>query len=60
MVSLEKGMILISLQKLSKNVGDLGKLIGAKGFKKSNKSPNLGTLVVDLSSTRRRGMYQPK
>ena len=38
---------LTSLQKLPKNVGDLGKLIVAKGFKKLpkvNKSPNLVTL----------------
>ena len=38
------------LQKLPKNVGDLGKLIVAKGFKncpKSNKSPNLVTLATD-------------
>ena len=34
MNSLEKWMILTSLQKLPKNVGDLGKLIVAKGFKK--------------------------
>ena len=36
-------------KKLSYNVGDLDKLIVAKGFKscpKSNKSPNLVTLVV--------------
>ena len=37
-------MILIPLQKLPKNGGDWGKLIVAKGFKKSNKSPNLVTL----------------
>ena len=40
-------MILIPLQKLPKNVGDLDKLIVTKGFKngpKSNKSPNLVTL----------------
>ena len=39
------------LQKLPKNVGDLGKLIAAKGFKnlpKSNKSPNLATLGAVL------------
>ena len=30
-------MILAPLQKLPKNVGDLGKLIVAKGFKKSPK-----------------------
>ena len=34
MISLEKLLILASLQKLHKNVGDLGKLIVAKGFKK--------------------------
>ena len=33
MISLEKWYILTSLQKLPKNVGDLGKLIVAKGFK---------------------------
>ena len=31
-ISLEKWMILTPVQKLSKNVGDLGKLIVAKGF----------------------------
>ena len=42
-------MILIPLQKLPKNVGDLDKLIVTKGFKngpKSNKSPNLVTLSL--------------
>ena len=34
MISLEKLKILTFLQKLSKNVGDLAKLIVAKGFKK--------------------------
>ena len=37
------------LQKLPENVGDLGKLIVAKGFKnfqKSNKSPNMVTLLT--------------
>ena len=33
-ISLEKWTILTPLQKLPKNVGDLGKLIVAKGFKK--------------------------
>ena len=33
-ISLEKLKILTPLQKLPKNVGDLGKLIGAKGFEK--------------------------
>ena len=38
------------LQKLPKNVGELGKLIVAKGFEKLpqiQKSPNLVTLVTD-------------
>ena len=34
MISLEKWQILPPLQKLPKNVGDLGNLIVAKGFKK--------------------------
>ena len=34
MISLEKWKILTPLPKLSKNVGDLGKLIVAKGFEK--------------------------
>ena len=34
MISLEKWNILTPLQTLLKNVGDLGKLIVAKGFKK--------------------------
>ena len=34
MISLEKIQILTPLQKLHKNVGDLGKLIVAKGFDK--------------------------
>ena len=41
-------MILTRLQKLPKNVDDLGKLIVAKGLKtcpKSNKLPNLVTLL---------------
>ena len=33
MISLEKLQLLTHLQKLSKNVGDLDKLIVAKGFK---------------------------
>ena len=48
MISLEKWKILTPLQKLPKNVGDLGKIIVAKGFKswpKSDKSPNLVTLI---------------
>ena len=34
MISLEKLKILTPLQKFAKNLGDLGKLIAAKGFKK--------------------------
>ena len=34
MISLEKWKILIPLEKLPKNVEDLGKLFVAKGFKK--------------------------
>ena len=34
MISLEKWMILTYLQKLPNNVGDLGKLIVAKGYEK--------------------------
>jgi len=46
MISLEKLKILTPLQKLPKNVGDLGNIIVAKGFEKwPNKSPNLVTLV---------------
>ena len=46
MISPEKWQILTPLQQLPKNVGDLGKLIGAKkSCPKSNKSPNLVTLV---------------
>ena len=43
-------MILTPLQKLSKNVEDLGKLIVAKAFNgcpKCNKLPNLVTLSVN-------------
>ena len=37
MISLEKWKILTPLQNLPNNVGDLGKLIVAKGFKKMPK-----------------------
>ena len=39
MISQEKWMILTPLQKLAKNMGDLGKLIVAKGLKKVAQSP---------------------
>ena len=42
MISLEKWHILTPLQKLPNNVGNLGKLIVAKGFEKSHwKQPTL-------------------
>ena len=41
-------MILAPLQKLPKNVEDLGKLIVAKGFKKLPKEQKLPTLVTQL------------
>ena len=50
MISQEKLKILTRLQKLPKNVGDLGKIIVAKGFEKSNKSPNLVTLPTAQTS----------
>ena len=53
MISLEKWTILTPLQKLLKNVGDLGKLIVAKGFKncpKCKKLPHLVTLVACIAS----------
>ena len=53
MISLEKLKILTPLQKLPNNVGDLGKLIVAKGLEKlpkSNKSPNLVILPVESSA----------
>ena len=46
MILFQKLKILAPLRKLSKNVGDLGKLIVAEGFEKSNKSPNLVTLTL--------------
>ena len=49
MISLEKLKLLVHTQKLPKTVGDLGKLIVAKGFKncpKSKKSPYLVTLFT--------------
>ena len=51
MISQEKLKILTPLQKLPKNVGDLGNLIVPKALKncpKSNKSPNLVTLAVTI------------
>ena len=50
MISVEKLKILTPLQKLPNNVGDLGKLIVAKGFEKSIKKPNLVTQPTSQSS----------
>ena len=41
MISLEKKQILTPIQKLPKNVGYLGNLIVAKGFKKQPKVQNI-------------------
>ena len=49
MISLEKWKFLKPLQKLPKNVGNLGKIIVAIGFEscpKCNNAPNLVTLIV--------------
>ena len=49
MIWLEKWKILKPLQKLPKNVGDLGELVVAKGFKKLpkvQKTPNLVTVLI--------------
>ena len=49
MISREKLKILTPLQKMPKNVGDLGKLtvsMALTSCQKSNKSPNLVTLPV--------------
>ena len=43
MISLEKWYILKPLQKFPKNVGDLAKLIVAKGFKKLPKVQKIAT-----------------
>ena len=56
MISLEKWMILAPLQKVPKNVGDLGKLIVAKGFKKLpkvQKIANSGHTVRPTQPTNR-------
>ena len=42
-------MMQLTVYRMPRNVGDLGKLIAAKGFKmlpKAQKSPNLVTLIV--------------
>ena len=60
MISQEKSYILTTSQKLPKNVGDLGKLIVAKGFKKLPKVLKIAqsghTAHLDLNfSTMRAG-----
>ena len=54
MISVEKWSILTPLQKLPKTVGDLSKVIVAKGFKKSPKVQKwayLGLFVLYSSSS---------
>jgi len=54
-------LILTTLQILPKNVGDLDKLIVAKGFKsgpKSNKSPNLVTLDKGVLKERKKELWR--
>ena len=51
MFSLEKLKILTRLQKFPNNVGDLGKLIVAKGFKKIAQSPINRTIWLHCSET---------
>ena len=51
MISQEKWIILTPLQKLPKNVEDLGKLLlpmALKSFPKFKKSPNLVTLLLSI------------
>ena len=60
MISLEKLKILTPLQKLPKNVEELGKFIVAKGLKscpKSNISPNLITLLRSIQRIRMKSIY---
>ena len=55
MISLEKWKILTPLQNLPRNVGDLGKLIVAKGFKRLPKVQNIaqsGHTVANLGQVR--------
>ena len=54
MILLEKLKILTPLQKLPKNVGDLGKLIVAKG---SKKLPNMVTLLAAHDSNPKHNIY---
>ena len=59
MISVEQLKLLTPLQKLPKNVRDLGELIVAKGFKsypKSNKSPNLVTLSLSYLERAHEGL----
>ena len=57
MISLEKWIILTPLQKMPKNVGDLGKLIVAKGFvwlpkvQKIAKSGHTGAWAVSFHNS---------
>ena len=61
MISLEKRQILTHLQKLPKNVGDLGITLMPKALKscpESNKSPNLVTLTVTSNTLDRKPRHK--
>ena len=60
MISLEKWMILAPLQKMPKNVGDLGKSIVAKGFKKLPKVQKKSPTLVTLESINRERQIKMK
>ena len=51
MISQEKWMILAPVQKLPKNVGDLGKLIVAKGYKRLPKVQKIANFGHTVSFT---------
>ena len=60
MISLEKCKIFTPSQNLPENVGDLGKLIVAKGFQKSPKSNISPNLVTLIASTKPKLQVNPK
>ena len=57
MISLEKLKILTPLQKLPKNVKDLGKLIVAKGFKKLSKVQKIANSGHTGADSSRANLY---
>ena len=62
MISLENDIFLTPLQKLPKNVGNLGKLIVAKGFEKLPKVQKIAqsgyTAVIQLNNHRDSLIYR--